>query len=282
MRQRAALQSSVETNLLSKSIAVNGLAPQAIALTIAGLDPSGGAGATADLQVMAAHGLAGVTALTALTVQSTKGVRRVQAVKAGLLRETLQCLGEDYPLAGVKIGMLGTAENVGVVAGWLQTAGIARSRVVLDPVIRASFGAELLEPEGVRRLVRELLPAVGWVTPNVAELAVLLEGPEPERRGIPGLARQLAREVEDQTVPGLNVVVTGGHLDSPDDFLLTMDGAEEWFPGKRVEPRGLHGSHGTGCVFSSALLCRLLLGDEPAAAVTAAKAWVVRRLEGGL
>ncbi|HEX4066658.1 MAG TPA: hydroxymethylpyrimidine/phosphomethylpyrimidine kinase [Acidobacteriaceae bacterium] len=280
-------------NLLSKPIGVNRLALQTIALTIAGFDPSGGAGATADLQVMGAHGFAGVTALTALTVQSTKGVRRVQAVEAGFLRETLRCLGEDSPPAGVKIGMLATAENAGVVAEWLRRSGRARERVVLDPVIRSSSGAELLEAEGVRRLVRELLPVVGWVTPNIAELGALLGEPEPEREAIAGLARRLQglgtsppcqnqAEWGTQGGGGLNVVVTGGHLERPDDFLLTADGTETWFPGKRVEARGIHGSHGTGCVFSSALLCRLLLGDEPAAAATAAKAWVVRRLEGGV
>lgn len=294
--------------MASKPIDVNRLALQIRALTIAGLDPSGGAGATADLQVMGAHGFAGVVALTALTVQSTKGVRRVQPVEAGFLKETLRCLGEDSPPAGVKIGMLATAENAGVVAEWLRTSGPARERVVLDPVIRSSSGAELLEPEGVRRLVRELLPVVGWVTPNVAELGALLNEPEAGRADVPRLARRLqalgtppAVPDEAETSPpgpnqaewgtqgvggpdgaGLNVVVTGGHLEAPDDYLLLASGEESWFPGKRIEAGGIHGSHGTGCVFSSALLCRLLLGDTPFAAVTAAKTWVVRRLEGGV
>ncbi len=233
---------------------------------------------------MAAHGFPALTAVTALTVQSMKAVRKVQPVGSDLLAETLASLEDAFdgeqPIAGVKIGMLATAENVEVVAAWLRTSGIPRNRVVLDPVIRSSSGAELLEPTGVRRLVSELLPVVGWVTPNLAELGALLGESEAlanpiGRQAIPGLAKQLA-----ESAPGLNVVVTGGHLDSPDDFLLTSDGDSQWFPGNRVEARGLHGSHGTGCVFSSALLCRLLLGDQPGEAVAGAKAWVVRRLEG--
>jgi hydroxymethylpyrimidine/phosphomethylpyrimidine kinase len=192
----------------------------------------------------------------------------------------------DQPIAGVKIGMLGTAEAVGVVAHFLRHAGIPQDRIVLDPVLRASSGPELLEPEGVRRLVSDLLPLVGWVTPNLDELAALLStparstpispSPAPTRDSIPLLAASLA----SLGSPALNVVVTGGHLDPPDDFLRTAAGQGHWFPGQRIEPRSIHGSHGTGCAFSSALLCRLLLGDPPLEAVAAAKAWVVRRLEG--
>jgi hypothetical protein len=150
--------------LRSKVNVVKDLAESAItgrALTIAGYDPSSGAGITADLQVFADHSVTGVSAVTALTVQSTKGVRRIEPVRGMLLRETLDCLGEDGPIAGVKIGMLATAEVVGVVAEFLRGAGISRERVVLDPVIRASSGAELLSAEGVERLVAELLAGGG-------------------------------------------------------------------------------------------------------------------------
>src|SRR5579875_992786 len=114
-------EAKAETTVRPKSRSVKRLAPEPLALAIAGLDPSGGAGATRDLQVMAAHGVSGVTALTALTVQSTQGVRRVDPVDPGLLGETLQCLGDDFRIAGVKIGMLGTAALAGVVADWLRT-----------------------------------------------------------------------------------------------------------------------------------------------------------------
>jgi hydroxymethylpyrimidine/phosphomethylpyrimidine kinase len=208
-----------------------------------------------------------------LTVQSTRGVRRIEPVRGMLLRETLDCLVQETKIAGVKIGMLATAEVVGVVAEFLRGARIPRERVVLDPVIRASSGAELLSAEGVERLVAELLPVVGWVTPNLDEAARLLGEPLVRREGVPGQARRLA----ELGGSGLNVVVTGGHLEPPDDFLRTASGEERWFPGTRVEAKS---THGTGCAFSSALLCRLLLGDGAVDAVAGAKAWVVKRLRG--
>jgi hydroxymethylpyrimidine/phosphomethylpyrimidine kinase len=289
-------KTSVVKDLVESAIA------SAAGLTIAGYDPSSGAGVTADLQVFAEHSVFGVSAITALTVQSTRGVRRVEPVSEAVLRETLDCLGGDRPIGGVKIGMLATAELVGVVAEWLQAAQIGRERVVLDPVIRASSGAELLEPAGVRRMVAELLPLVGWVTPNLGEAGALLGEGAPDREAVPEAAARIAglggargggRTLspfpnQNQARPGqgsqeksgLNVVVTGGHLEPPDDFLRTASGEERWIRGTRVEARSRHGTHGTGCVFSSALLCRLMLGGGAVEAVEGAKAWVVQRLEG--
>lgn len=249
--------------------------PRMPLLTIAGFDPSSGAGVTADLQTFWNHGLDGISAITALTVQSTAGVRAVEPLPADLLRRTLECLAEDHPPAGVKIGMLATAELVREVAAFLRRSAVPRERVVLDPVLRSTSGAELLDREGVDALRTDLLPQVGWMTPNLNELAALTGVAIPDRSGIPPLARKLAA-----LASGVNVVVTGGHLDPPDDFLLTADGTEQWFPGRRVEAQGLHGTHGTGCAFSSALLSRLTLGDSPADAVAGAKACVVRRLAG--
>lgn len=241
-----------------------------VALTIAGFDPSSGAGITADLKVFAAHRIYGVSAITALTVQSSQGVRRTCPVSGNLLAETLQCLAEDLPLTGVKIGMLGSSSAVGVVADFLRSAGIAGERIVLDPVIRSSSGAELLDAQGTETLRQKLLPMVGWVTPNVEELSALL-GAEPAGRDrLPQLAGKLA-----SYAPDLNVVVTGGHLNPPNDFLRTSGGEEHWFPGERVETTS---THGTGCAFSSALLCRLLCGEHPVEAVRQAKAFVTQAL----
>jgi len=250
------------------------LGNQAVLLTVAGFDPSSGAGITADLQTFWNHGFAGVSAITALTVQSAQGVAAVERVRSDLLRRTLDSLAAGPPLAGVKIGMLANAEIVGEVAGFLRRAGIDRARVVLDPVLRSSSGAELLVEPAVENLRTDLLPLVGWVTPNVDELGALTGQPVPGRNAVPGQARVLWERAN-----GLSVVVTGGHLDPPDDYLLDSDGRETWFPGRRVQARGIHGEHGTGCVFSSALLCRLALGDGPADAVRAAKAWVLKRLD---
>lgn len=266
MRSTASVVKELEKQLIESPIG----------LTIAGYDPSSGAGVTADLQVFADLQVTGVSAITALTVQSTAGVLGLEPTSAIFLRKTLNCLSNDFPIAGVKIGMLATAQLVDAVADFLGSKGPLRDRVVLDPVLRSSSGTALLEPEGVRRLLDALLPLVGWVTPNLDEAAALLGEGVAGRPEIPDQARKLAA----LGGPGLHVVITGGHLDSPDDYLRTATGEEQWFPGTRVEPRSVHGAHGTGCVFSSALLCRLLLGDAPVKAVQAAKACVVKRLQG--
>lgn len=238
----------------------------AVLLTIAGFDPSSGAGITADLKVFAAYQFYGVSAVTALTVQSTQGVRQTEPVAPALLAETLDCLAGDLEIGGVKIGMLATEENVDVVARFLAARGIPRARVVLDPVVRSSSGRDLLDAGGVAALGELLLPRVGWVTPNLDELSVLAGVSVSDRDSVGWTATLLRMRYE-----GLNIVVTGGHLDSPDDFLLTADGEELWFPGARIETSA---THGTGCAFSSALLAELVLGRPPADAVTAAKSYV--------
>jgi hydroxymethylpyrimidine/phosphomethylpyrimidine kinase len=234
-----------------------------IALTVAGFDPSSGAGITADLKVFAAFHLFGVAAITALTVQSTQGVLRTEPVEPEILAETLDCLAEDIEISGVKIGMLGTRASVMTVARFLGEAGIARENIVLDPVLRSSSGRALLDSDGIESLRGELLPVVGWITPNIDELAVLT--------GRPSESIQQAANLLGGNYPGLNIVVTGGHLDRPDDFLRTVSGEEFWFPGKRIETTA---THGTGCAFSSALLARLLAGDAAPEAVAGAKKYV--------
>jgi hydroxymethylpyrimidine/phosphomethylpyrimidine kinase len=240
-----------------------------VVLTIAGFDPSSGAGITADLKVFAAHRLYGVSAITALTVQSTQGVRRTEAIRPETLEETLSCLADDVEIEGVKIGMLATAGNVTVVSRFLKNMGIPRERVVLDPVIRSSSGGELLDGEGLYQLRCALLGQVGWVTPNLDELAVLTAQPVSGPGDIPKAAAVL------QSTDHLNIVVTGGHLNPPNDFLKTADGQEQWFPGEWIETRA---THGTGCTFSSALLSALVEGETERAAVRAAKDYVEKAM----
>ena len=245
-----------------------------VVLSAAGFDPSAGAGILADLKVFTAHGLYGVSAITVITVQSTQGVVEVHSADPEIFGHTLECLFEDMPIAGVKIGMLGAAGIVAELTCFLRDAGIPRERIVLDPVLASSSGAALLDQEGIRLLREELLPLVGWVTPNTDELAALTG----ERiSGREDVAEQAARL--GHLARGLNVVVTGGHLDPPDDLLRTSAGEVVLFPGLRVDTTS---THGTGCVFSSALLCRLVAGDSAAEAVRGAKEFVTRALESAL
>ena len=147
-----------------------------VALTIAGFDPGSGAGITADLKTFAAHGVYGVACISAMTVQSTLGVRAVEPLSASLVRATLECLVEDVALSGVKIGMLGSSAVAAEVASFLraQSSKISRERIVLDPVLGSTSGTPLIDANGVRIIRDELLHCVGWVTPNIHELAILI------------------------------------------------------------------------------------------------------------
>lgn len=240
-----------------------------IALTIAGFDPSSGAGITADLHVFAAHGLYGTAAITALTVQSTVGVAAVESTDAALLLRMLEHVSADLPASGVKLGMLGSEANVVALARFLSLAP-SPVPVVLDPVLRSSSGHNLLEPAALRRLHNDLLPLVGWVTPNWVELECLT--------GMRVRSFEQMRDAAEalgQLYPALTIVVTGGESPEPVDLLRVPGGAIQTFPGKHVETTS---THGTGCAFSAALLARLIAGDAPAQAVSRAKAYVTEAL----
>lgn len=241
-------------------------------MTIAGFDPSSGAGVTADLMVFAAHGLFGTSCITSLTVQATTGVQAAHPVRPETVRATLDCLQADLPTAGIKIGMLATGETVATVAnflGNLKSQG-GKIPVVLDPVLQSSSGRELLDDDGLKILRERLLPLVNWVTPNVDELGMLTGKPVRERGDLPDAARAL-----QESHRGLNVLATGGHLKSPDDFLLSADGGTWWLPGIRIDSTS---THGTGCALSSALLSGLVLGKSPYEAAIGAKLYVAEAI----
>jgi hydroxymethylpyrimidine/phosphomethylpyrimidine kinase len=248
-----------------------------VALSIAGFDPSSGAGVTADLQTFAAHGVFGTCAVTALTVQSTRGVEAVEPTRPAYLRQTLACLWSDLLPRGIKIGMLGSDEAIVAVAAFLKASLAEKTAnphipIVLDPVLRSSSGAELT-PAGAATLAvfhEELLPLVGWITPNWPELSVMAGVPVDSAATAIAAAGALGNRH-----PHLNIVVTGGDLATPDDLLRTSDGVIHHFKGKHVETRS---THGTGCAFSAALLCQLISGAGAIDAVRSAKAFVTEAL----
>ncbi len=238
-----------------------------IVLTIAGFDPSSGAGATADLQVFATMGLFGTACLTALTVQSTAGVARVQPIDAALLDEMLRFLSRDLPPAGIKIGMLGDAEITRVVADFLdELQPKSQIPIVIDPVLRSSSGASMLEDDALNLFLERLLPQATCITPNRAELSVLIGKPDLDQSGLAEAAESLLGRSHAQSV-----IVTGGDAASPTDLLLESGSAAIWLEGRRV---ATDSTHGTGCAFSSALLSRLVLGDTLADAAKRAKLFV--------
>jgi hydroxymethylpyrimidine/phosphomethylpyrimidine kinase len=243
------------------------------ALTIAGSDPSGGAGVQADLKAFSAHGAYGMSVLTALTAQNTRGVQGVHPVPPSFVTDQLDSVFDDVRVDAVKIGMLGDAATIRVVADALRRW--APPVVVLDPVMVATSGDRLLAAEAVAALREELLPLVHLLTPNLPEAADLL--------GVPP-ARDEA-EMTDQVhrlgglgPPGArpSVLLKGGHLDGPEavDLLLVAGGLTR-LSAPRVATRN---THGTGCALSSAIAALRPQRPSWSAAVSDAKHWLTQAL----
>jgi len=243
--------------------------PQVI-LSIAGFDPSSGAGITADLKTIGAHGLYGVACITALTVQTTQGVLRSEPVRPELVGQTLKALADDTSPAAVKIGMLGSGAVAAEVAEFLRTA---RLNVVLDPVLRSSSGAKLLDEEGLRILREELLGLADVVTPNLDEATILTGRAVVDEEDMQRACQELRK------LGARNTVVTGGHLAKPVDLLAvgSPDGnlRLSWFRNDKVQTRN---THGTGCAYSTAIACNLALGNSLDEAVLKARDYVASAL----
>jgi hydroxymethylpyrimidine/phosphomethylpyrimidine kinase len=260
--------------------------PPPVVLTIAGFDPSSGAGITADIKTIAAHECYGVACATALTVQSTQGVTRVEPVDAKVIADTLRELASDFDIQAVHLGMLAVEGVVRTIADFLDKAALPH--VVLDPVLRSSSGANLLDSEGTRLMVERLFPLAEVITPNLDEAAALAGIPlasgaaaaaesSGAGRGMSMGAsldtmREAARRL--QVLGAANVVVTGGDLEKAVDLLsfTTARGIEqEVFKAERQRSTS---THGTGCAFATALACHLAHGRGLPEAVLLSKAYV--------
>jgi hydroxymethylpyrimidine/phosphomethylpyrimidine kinase len=235
-----------------------------IALTIAGSDSSGGAGIQADLKTFAALGVYGASVITALTAQNTKGVTAIHEVPADFIAAQIDAVFADLDVGAVKIGMLGSAAAAGAVA-----AGLDRHRprhVVLDPVLVASTGADLLRADAMDGL-RSLLSRADVVTPNLFEAATLLDAP---------LARDedamLAQAQKLLAFGAGAVLIKGGHGGGPDsvDLLVEADGCAR-FTAPRIATKN---THGTGCTLAAAVAAGLAKRLSLNAAVRKAKAYV--------
>ena len=252
-----------------------------IVLTIAGFDPSSGAGVTADIKTIAAHGCYGVACITAMTVQSTAGVRQVEVVDPALVTETLQELASDVNISAVHLGMLGSAKIVRAVVDFLGGYSKRKSgksefpNIVLDPILKSSSGADLLDSPGTKLLIEKLIPLADVITPNVDEAAVLT-GLE-----VTNLDEMRAAAAKLHQMGSAAVVITGGHLDKAIDLLSfkTKRGVEqEVFKAERQQSTS---THGTGCAFSTAMACHLALDRGLAEAALLAKTYVTAAIAAG-
>lgn len=239
------------------------------ALTIAGTDPSGGAGIQADLKTFSALGAYGTSVITALVAQNTRGVQSVYRIEPDFVSAQLDSVLSDVRIDTVKIGMLSEADIVETVAAQLARHHIAH--VVLDTVMLAKSGDPLLAPDAVDSLRRHLLPLVSLITPNLPEAAALLNAPH---------ARNEA-EMKDQGRALLAlgcqaVLLKGGHLtdsESP-DWLFTAAG-EQRFTAPRVATKN---THGTGCTLSAALAALRPRHPDWSTTVEQAKSWLSKAL----
>lgn len=264
-----------------------------IVLTIAGFDPSSGAGITADIKTIAAHSCYGVACITAMTVQSTSGVKRVEAVDPALVSETLEALAEDLDIAAVHIGMLGSAKVVRAVADFLSNGskGLSGSasgkaslpNIVLDPILKSSSGTALLDPAGIRMLIERLLPLADVLTPNVDEAETLTGikvGNLDEMKAAAGKLHAMGAKA---------MVITGGHLDKAIDLLSfqTKRGIEQLAEQRieqevfKAERQRSNSTHGTGCAFSTAMACHLALDRGLAEAALLAKTYITAAIANG-
>jgi hydroxymethylpyrimidine/phosphomethylpyrimidine kinase len=238
-----------------------------ILLTIAGFDPSCGAGTAADLKTFAAHGCYGVAAITSLTVQNTQGVDLVQNTPGATLRAQLDILAKDCEIAAVKIGMLGNRGNAVVVAEFLDTHKFAH--VVHDPVMKSSTGTELLDAAGINYIVAEMLKRSSVITPNVPEAEILTGLTIKDAGDMEAAARKIVE------MGARAVIVKGGHMDKAVDILF--DGNEIMpLAGEKGKEEFLHG---TGCTFASALAAHLSAGRSLFEAAALAKAYVTKAIE---
>ncbi|HVB34970.1 MAG TPA: bifunctional hydroxymethylpyrimidine kinase/phosphomethylpyrimidine kinase [Patescibacteria group bacterium] len=245
----------------------NNIPAPPIVLTVAGFDPSCGAGVAADLKAFAVHDCYGVAAVTALTIQSTQGVKAVHPVPQATLRAQLDALAEDLEIAAVKIGMLANRGNAATLAEFLDRG--AFPCVVLDPVVMpTSGGPELLDAAGVKFLREDLIKRATLITPNIEE-AELLTGLEVKDLGAMKAAAQRLVEMGARAA-----IVKGGHMEKPTDVLF--DGTDFVTFGGELVKTG-H-THGTGCTFSSALAAHLATGRALTEAVTLAKAYVAQAI----
>jgi hydroxymethylpyrimidine/phosphomethylpyrimidine kinase len=238
-----------------------------VILTIAGFDPSCGAGVSADLKTFAAHQCYGVAAVSALTIQNTQGVQAVYPVEASLLRDSIQTVAADGHIRVVKIGMLANAALARVVSEFLGASPALPC--VLDPVLRASSGLPVIDEPGFHLLRDRLLSQATLVTPNLAEAAALTGSKVESVEEMKAAARRLLE------LGARAVVVTGGHLDKPVDVYGHNDGLET-FAGDRLKPDNVHGA---GCTFASAIAAQLALGRQLVEAIMLAKAYVAESIK---
>lgn len=240
-------------------------------LSIAGTDPTGGAGIQADLKTIEAHDLFGMSVITVVIAQNTTGVFGMQPVPASLVAHQIDCVFDDIRPDAVKLGMLYDVENICTTAERLRAHHA--QNIVLDPVMMSSSGHDLLRPDAAKSLIEEIFPLCTLLTPNLAE-ASALSGSNISTKA---QMEQAAKKIASQT--GGAVLIKGGHLSDCADDLLYADHQMHWLPATRIHNPN---THGTGCTLSSAIACGLAQGISLVDSVKHAKRYLTACIQYGL
>jgi hydroxymethylpyrimidine kinase/phosphomethylpyrimidine kinase len=245
---------------------------QPVVMTIAGLDPSGGAGVLADIKTISSFGCYGVAVVTSLTIQNTLRVFGAHHQSADVVRRQLVALFDDFDIAAVKTGMLPTAEIVREVAGVIKAQAVPH--VVVDPVLRSSSDHELADELAVEAIATHLFPLASLVTPNAAEASHIVRIDTSDKLGIERAARAILN------TGARAVVITGGDADSDEsvDMLVDARGVVP-YSAQRVKSRH---THGTGCALASAIACLLARGCSLRESVPIAKRYINEAIRNAL
>ncbi|MBX3742657.1 MAG: bifunctional hydroxymethylpyrimidine kinase/phosphomethylpyrimidine kinase [Akkermansiaceae bacterium] len=239
-----------------------------VALTIAGSDCSSGAGIQADLKTFQHFHVHGLTAVTCIVSETANIVRAVHPVPLDIVTDQVELMFDAFPIAALKTGMLLSTPYIEAMTRIFSQRTPAA--LVVDPVMIASTGDTLLDPTAVTAYKEQLFPLARVITPNLPEAETLLGEKIPDAASLEPAARKLA------ILYRTNVLLKGGHLDSPDCLdLLIENGKVHRFSTPRLD---VPGSHGTGCTLSAAIAARLALGDDLPAAVAAAKDYLTETL----
>ena len=239
---------------------------QAVALTIAGSDPSGGAGLQADLKTFHQHGVYGMSVVTLVTVQNTLGVTRVEPLTVDLVDQQLTAVLSDIAPNAIKSGALGTAALVEWLASRAKTFTVP---LVVDPVMISKHGHRLLDESALQALLNRLLPETFLITPNAHEAAALINRPVETL----AQARDAAKAIADFGARA--VLVKGGHVRGAPTDVLFADGELTEFHAERIDTPH---THGTGCTFASAIAANLAKGASLHQAIERSKKWLTQAL----
>jgi hydroxymethylpyrimidine/phosphomethylpyrimidine kinase len=241
-----------------------------VALTIAGSDCSSGAGLQADLKTFGAFGVFGLTAVTCVVAEVPGKVSRIEAVDRGNLADQIELCLAHFPVTAIKTGLLFSAENVATVANLLERLAPA-TPLVIDPVMVATSGDSLLQPEATELYRTRLLPRASLITPNLSEAAVLTGRPINNLEEMRAAGAELAQRF------GTQILIKGGHLKHEDaiDLLIGVEGGVEQFSAPRISGVA---THGTGCTYSAAITAVLARGAPLRQAIVQAKEFVTQAI----